>query len=419
MGSFDSICAVSRLPISAGERVKLLLLGSNPYEVNSWVQRSWPVDCVYDDYGSVEDYDETCLSVMTMLECFKIDVLDKGVGDNQVHDVAVNKEGNFDQFLTAIDENRLEVLQNVDRLEANLQLGIQFDNQRFVDIMRSNRTRMFAPNDAPDNYPTLSSVVDLLESAGFGVASSFQYGKRDFFYVDEMEPGCVRLRPVLSIFEEEQQDLVRLVDVLSKKYAAVITVSKDDSRECMVLAFPKHTSSKEVTCYSWGNKDIQKTGTVGKVMILERVWDQMLEVPAVRDYEKPIDNTAIRQIVRKKWDRELEDRNILSWISSSTEEDEDEMFVRHHMSVGSVCCVGLELHWRSAISLARKNQLPREKIDKFLNDVADAVHINMHLRTLGYSLQPQKPIGPQCGDRAHHARILKIFQRSCKKNKKS
>ena len=62
MGSFATTCAVSELPIEAGDKVRYLLLSSNPYiegvkchTSDLWFPRTYPVQAVYNDYGSIEN----------------------------------------------------------------------------------------------------------------------------------------------------------------------------------------------------------------------------------------------------------------------------------------------------------------------------------------------------------------------------
>ena len=64
MGSFNTTCAVSGLPITCGDKVKYSLLAENPYEDSlvcsshdMYYPRSHPVSAEYNDYGSIENYD--------------------------------------------------------------------------------------------------------------------------------------------------------------------------------------------------------------------------------------------------------------------------------------------------------------------------------------------------------------------------
>ncbi|SOK58912.1 hypothetical protein [Yersinia phage fHe-Yen9-03] len=58
MGSFNTTCSISRLPIGIGDEVKLFFIVKNPYNdsINCYTNNSWnifglPLDAVYDDYG--------------------------------------------------------------------------------------------------------------------------------------------------------------------------------------------------------------------------------------------------------------------------------------------------------------------------------------------------------------------------------
>jgi hypothetical protein len=66
MGSFDYTCAVSGLPIGAGDDVRLMLLTQNPYHHGKkagamtcgmndvWFPRTFPLRGRYNDYGGVD-----------------------------------------------------------------------------------------------------------------------------------------------------------------------------------------------------------------------------------------------------------------------------------------------------------------------------------------------------------------------------
>ena len=114
MGSFDYTCAVSGLPISAGDPVRFMLLSENHFKENAceitdvWVPRNFPIKAKYNDYGSIEEYEEGILKDL-MMEAFDHDLHEVEVGDNKYHDVAVYHGMAFYKFLEALWEQRVSV----------------------------------------------------------------------------------------------------------------------------------------------------------------------------------------------------------------------------------------------------------------------------------------------------------------------
>lgn len=116
MGDFSMTCMLSGLGINGGDKVKLLLLERKSfhdsprcYINDAWELRSLPVDAEYNSYGLVEKYKKTDPAIKFLMAQFKDDLIEKGVGDNSCHDVAVNRSMSFDEMLNALREERVEV----------------------------------------------------------------------------------------------------------------------------------------------------------------------------------------------------------------------------------------------------------------------------------------------------------------------
>src|SRR5262249_20739841 len=117
MGSFSMICSASGLGISAGTPVRCLLLTASPYEDadprKTWIVRTPPLRAVYNDYGSIERVHKADAFIAKLwLRGLREDVVVKGLGDNECHDVPVKIDMSFTQMLTAVQEGRLEVIQD-------------------------------------------------------------------------------------------------------------------------------------------------------------------------------------------------------------------------------------------------------------------------------------------------------------------
>jgi hypothetical protein len=115
MGSFNFVCAVSGLPIVAGDAVKYILLeqistsrGWTCYIDDRWAPRIFPVSAEYNDYGSIENIKHSLASDLS-IEVLKRDLVELDVGKNEYHDLAVKKTMTFEELLRPAWEGRLEV----------------------------------------------------------------------------------------------------------------------------------------------------------------------------------------------------------------------------------------------------------------------------------------------------------------------
>jgi hypothetical protein len=115
MGCFSFTCAISGLPIDAGDKVRYCLLTEGPYPEerkhhihDEWAPRTWPLRAVYNDYGSVEKVEKGAAKDAWM-DGFRFDAVTKGWGENQSHDVATSKKMTWSTLLYAIWEGRLSV----------------------------------------------------------------------------------------------------------------------------------------------------------------------------------------------------------------------------------------------------------------------------------------------------------------------
>ncbi|EBS4516711.1 hypothetical protein DQT32_04785 [Salmonella enterica subsp. enterica serovar Braenderup] len=120
MGSFNTTCSVSRLPIGIGDEVKIFFLIKNPYSdnINCYINDNWnlfgiPLDATYDDYGSyalVENERNEQIWNAYARE-FRERILEVEQGPNRFHDCPVSRDNiTFSTIQNAIWEGRAQLV---------------------------------------------------------------------------------------------------------------------------------------------------------------------------------------------------------------------------------------------------------------------------------------------------------------------
>lgn len=116
MGCWNKTCALSNLPIFAGERTYVFVLEeSSSYCRSKAIYPNYlydpvllPFESTYDDYGAGENSSGIALPII--LDSLKRCLIEKEQGGNKYHDVEVKIDG-FDEekFFEAAREDRLEI----------------------------------------------------------------------------------------------------------------------------------------------------------------------------------------------------------------------------------------------------------------------------------------------------------------------
>lgn len=116
MGMFDYTCSVSGLPIGEGTPVRLTpLMPGDYYEEGKsvmstnelWVPMMLPLRAVYNSYGSVKDW-EPGPKADSFFKQLEDCAVEREVGENPVHDVAVRKGMSREDYLMALWEGRIQ-----------------------------------------------------------------------------------------------------------------------------------------------------------------------------------------------------------------------------------------------------------------------------------------------------------------------
>jgi hypothetical protein len=274
MGSFSMTCSISGLGIDGGTPVRCLLLTRSPYDDDDprkgWIVRTPPLRAKYNDYGSIEDVHHDDRNVAELwLRGLREDAVEKGLGDNSCHDVAVARDMTFEEMLGAIQERRLEVIQDA-------------------------RTFWQRPSRAVDDAggaewttQLMKRVADLLEVMQPGcVGRNAGKGK---YVVDEPVPRMARVRFGHYEQGDHQAKLHEARAALAHAgLACVVTAGTGRyANEADLLAFPapreegatEHVSGPQWDMRPGASAHDDKTLLVGLAMIREDVWQAMIRFP--------------------------------------------------------------------------------------------------------------------------------------------
>jgi hypothetical protein len=114
MGCWNKTCGVSNLHIHAGDPVYVFILEGNTVGSNHCYSNHFyntvmiPFHSFYDDYGSGENSSGIGLEVI--IKNLKEKLIEKEVGENQFHDIAVKREEfDVDMLFESMRKGRLEI----------------------------------------------------------------------------------------------------------------------------------------------------------------------------------------------------------------------------------------------------------------------------------------------------------------------
>lgn len=268
MGSFASTCCVSGLPIEAGDPVRWLLLNQSPYDshwcesTSVWVPRTWPIKAKYNDYGSIEEWEEGPV-LDVILKGFQLDLMERGQGENSYHDPPVRKDMTFPHLLDAVWEDRVRVCR--ERHPPDEDEGLPESS-----ILRRGWL--------PSYQPTLKKLEALFPD----------------LQVDEFYPGY-RIRPVKKWERSCDATVALLQEAKSTAeaagYAAVVTASDVSGLSAQLLVYVAPGMTDELGSTSpharglWHGPHLEEGLAVRQGMIREDVWRQLLKLP-IRSWGK-------------------------------------------------------------------------------------------------------------------------------------
>lgn len=404
MGSFAYACCISGLPIECGDSVRYFLLNKNPYHdasdstcyVNDlWFPRTFPLRGEYNDYGSIENITDGPEKDL-WLKGLKIDLVERGWGENSCHDVPTKYDMSFDKLLEAVWEGRVLV---------SASNNSKISNEKF-----SRRTKV--------GCPTISYVEKLAKELEIKQYSG-DFGKGAM--IDSPQYNEVRVR-WHGDYSNDYTETICLLEKLQSKlgeYATLISSSSaalyDGGVELLIRPKPRTKSGGIGLKHSTSNQQLP----VGQAMIREDVWKNILKMSVEswvnkKTVELGID--AYRDGIRKIYSiikARNEKLNLLSAAEKSKEmmqvllEDElnDARNIPGSWIVKNTVpafLVGLGTNFK----LMMENNLVT---DELLNTIAEFAFIHDVLIQCRYQWRPSTAAGPQSGEWKRHELLFNSF----------
>jgi hypothetical protein len=264
MGSFADTCCVSGLPIEAGDEVRYFLLMENPYcsggfvceSYGRWVPRTWPIKARYNDYGSIEDWEEGPV-MESFMQGLQLDLVEVGVGDNSIHDVSARKDMTFPQLLEAIWEGRVKVEREV--------------GMRDLGTLEGDES-----HEPPAYHPTMAHVEEQL--------ATVKLPEKGRFLVDEQEDYTrVRWDGLSADYGKDETYLGQARAVLDETFATVLMAgsgSYSNVCELRVFVAPGKDTGGHSRRANFRRGEFEKPPLlIQQAMIREDVWQALLRLP--------------------------------------------------------------------------------------------------------------------------------------------
>jgi hypothetical protein len=372
MGCFDYTCAISGLPIGAGDAVKYLLLQENPYQSNircypyaDWYIRTPAINAYYNDYGSIDRFNESDPEFQVMFERWD-DVVELGVGDNIYHDIAVSIDMRPRDRLEAIWEDRVSVYKTSYR-------------------------------DSEDAYgqPSFKRIKRQLEELSC---------VENEFIVDEIHKGMVRLR-----WSGNVKKLNSCLKVLKKEYSCVKTCgSLSHVFETIFLFFPKPVKNKnDGTVPHLSFKDERKILSIRQTMVLKEVWDYIVNLT----FSYPKNITFNDYILDPVWDFWLKSKqNGAPNIYELAFNDSIIFYIFYH----SLECGPLRSAWEYALDKGWGEEFQKKWILSF----CETAKFQYSLSDLRIILTQGQTCGEQHGGYKRHVNFAKFIAKLAKDKEK-
>lgn len=389
MGSFDYTCGVSGMPIRVGENVRYMLVTENPYAENRttpvtsmdvWFPRTFPLRATYNDYGGVRDMEEGPQQEI-WLEALRSDMVERDVGDNTVHDVALRKSMPLQEILEAIPSGRLLVQQK---------------------LFSSSDDKM----KVPVGVPTRARVERRLRKGGKHVFDPVGRDLQppDALIVERMRHGVVRVRVSRARVWGSDKAVLEDARAALKDYATVVTAGSGayaNRAEMLVFA----PSGAADGCFQYGDhfrsrRTKSRESRVGHVMIREDVWQALLMMGSGRMANMGAAYKKTQQALRK-WPDPFVQSAVMSILDASTGDSIATSLIANHNIMGT----SFHEHWK----LFAKRGISVKEAEPFLRTVAETGAVIQALLDIRFVWRPSGSAGEQFGTFDKHYEFYRLM----------
>lgn len=402
MGHHAETCCISGLAIHGGTRVRYLALAQNTWQAPNhwsvsvsgrWGLRAFPIEAEYNHYGSIDEIKPGFISDL-FFESLNYGIIERGVGDNSCHDVAVKRGMGRKEWLEALWEGRV-----VGRGHA---MAIRLEED---DVVRPRWSGLGGPKaKIPKGVPTRKRIEKLIEKNGLHVSSGKYSDPKPGYVVTHVKRGYVRVR--FTTFGEAEAGLTKLKPFVEEEYACMITPGTGnyaDAAELLVTLKPNEDHN--VTGYVRGFREKKRVSPVAQAFVREDVWQVLLGMPyasfwhdktllladfiaaarkRVRDMYKSLDSLKkLRDAQNKLNASEKLDDKLLEAIQelSGLERDANDILAGS-LSTREGSPPGFTL--RNAWQLAIKKRPKGKDLEDLIQAVGETAHVEAVLRTIRY-----------------------------------
>lgn len=407
MGTCNSSCAISGLPLQAKDKVRYFLLTQNPYiEMSSreslhgtWFPRTVPLRAEYNDYDSVEEVETGPVQAL-WLEGFKKDLIEKGWGDNAHHDWATSKDMTFSALLKAVREGRVYVEQSL---------------QRSSKTQRSEAELEQLERLKGKELPTLQKVLSILKEKGQPLYEGTN--GPDGYMVDDVQYGVVRVRwhgwggaPGL-----DEVHLTKLLPLLTD-YTTVIAAGSGTYAERADLLVMVKPNDKRIPGPFHAVETTQEL-LVSQAMVREDVWQALLAISTKSDQFKKDTHELFNDCLHQVREHRALVTNLRMVNIPADTEVEQSLFsdlgtyldLKMYVAGGSTPAgawlrnavpftVGLGENLKMMLSWCLEDKITPEQLSPWLDAAAEFACVHDVLRHTSYWWKPSYRAGPQFGD---------------------
>ncbi len=353
---------------------------------------------MYNDYGSIQNWERGPVQELIM-KGFQTDLVEVGVGDNSIHDVAVKKDMSLEDLLEAIWEGRVTVSR--DPWEDNF-------GRSLVD----SETQM---SETPQWIPSLHNVEAVL--------SEIRLVGQQRYLVDEQKSWVrVRWDGLSGDYGKDEEHLLEAKALLEKTFAVVLTAGSGTYAHSMeLLCFM--APGKDENGYDRHIHQEEKNPPllIQQAMIREDVWQALIGLKLscdwgrstndINDYRESVSRFFTKLQVQREKLLESTPKRILSyWEIERAGREEYGAFLLSKDIVPFV--FGLSSHSNILIEDGHADE-------DFANLVAEFSFIWKILMDVRYVWRPSDTAGPQFGEYKNHLAFLRAMVKTGLEAKKS